>query len=120
MFTLINCTGWLGIKHQVNIYLPVTFWSAALTQPAISTLLPVTCGMLLQSTRQLSPPTQLAQSRMDVTPSDPGKHKADRSLDSKLMVGCFEGSGGGGGGGGGCRPVTELDADMAALTFCHR
>ena len=64
--------------------------SAALNPQAISTLLPVTCAMLLQSTLQLSPPSQLAQSKMDVTPSDAGKHKADKSAQSKLMVRSFD------------------------------
>ncbi|KAK7095521.1 nucleoporin NUP188-like [Littorina saxatilis] len=60
--------------------------AAALTQPAISTLLTVTCSMLLQSIRQLSPPARLAQNKMDTASGESGKDKADKAAESKLML----------------------------------
>ncbi|KAK7495801.1 hypothetical protein BaRGS_00013021 [Batillaria attramentaria] len=60
--------------------------SASLAPPTIATLLPVTCSMLLHSTRQLPAPGQLAQTQQEAAKNGAGVKKADDSAESKLTV----------------------------------
>ncbi|XP_076436935.1 nucleoporin NUP188-like [Babylonia areolata] len=61
--------------------------AAALTSAAISTLIPVTSSMLLQSTRQLPPPAELtAHGKMDTSSSGAELQQAESSTTSKLML----------------------------------
>ncbi|KAL8562821.1 hypothetical protein ACOMHN_004513 [Nucella lapillus] len=60
--------------------------TAALTPAAISTLVPVTSAMLLQSTRQLPAPAELTQSKMDTSLSAAEHQQTEALITSKLTL----------------------------------